>query len=30
MRLPGFRVEPNDAMLARLEKLFGGKVVELR
>ena len=23
-------IEPNDAMLARLEKLFGGKVVELR
>jgi DNA polymerase-3 subunit alpha len=30
MRLPGVKVEPNDAMLARLEKLFGGKVVELR
>ena len=30
MRLPGIRVDPNDAMLGRLEKLFGGKVVELR
>ena len=26
----GLRVEPNDAMLARLEKLFGEKVAELR
>ncbi|MFS8069519.1 MAG: OB-fold nucleic acid binding domain-containing protein, partial [Byssovorax sp.] len=30
LALPRYRVEPNDGMLARLEKLFGEKVAELR
>ena len=30
LALPRYRVEPDDAMLARLEKLFGEKVAELR
>jgi len=30
LALPRYRVEPSDGMLARLEKLFGEKVVELR
>jgi DNA polymerase-3 subunit alpha len=30
LSLKGVRVEPNDGMLARLEKLFGEKVAELR
>jgi len=30
LALRGVRVEPNDGMLARLEKLFGEKVAELR
>ncbi|MEZ4302607.1 MAG: OB-fold nucleic acid binding domain-containing protein, partial [Polyangiaceae bacterium] len=30
LSLRGVRVEPNDGMLARLEKLFGEKVAELR
>ncbi len=30
LSLPRFRVEPTDGMLARLEKLFGEKVAELR
>ncbi|MFO0616073.1 MAG: DNA polymerase III subunit alpha [Polyangiaceae bacterium] len=29
MRLPSFRVEPTDALLAGLERIFGEKVVEL-
>jgi DNA polymerase-3 subunit alpha len=30
LALPRYRVEPSDGMLARLEKLFGEKVAELR
>ena len=30
LTLKGTRVEPSDGMLARLEKLFGEKVAELR
>ena len=30
LSLPRYRVEPTDGMLARLEKLFGEKVAELR
>jgi DNA polymerase-3 subunit alpha len=30
LALPKYRVEPSDGMLARLEKLFGEKVAELR
>jgi DNA polymerase III subunit alpha len=30
LNLPGLRVEPSDAMLAGLERLFGEKVAELR
>jgi DNA polymerase-3 subunit alpha len=30
LSLPKYRVEPSDGMLARLEKLFGEKVAELR
>ena len=29
MKLPSYRVEPSDALLAGLERIFGEKVVEL-
>jgi hypothetical protein len=30
IRLPRFRVDPSEALLAKIERIFGQKVAELR